>query len=363
MRIMRKIRCCCGVLAVLVWGACSASDDLPNDEYIGDTAPPDTHVVDTTTAPRDTADTADTAPPATESDGPATPTDTGTPTDDGTPTDIPGTDDTSAPIQKVFFDDFSYSSVAEPAFAAQGWYVRTGDGGPGVADCRWESEQVRFLSEPADEAVQLMRLVATTDGTGAGSVQAEVYTSRQFFYGTYAARVRFSDQPAEGSVAGDGLVQAFFTITPWSMANSPEYSEVDFEYLPSGGWGRATSTLWQTTWAQAEPVSNTHDAQEQSHAGWRVLVFVVTDGEVRYFVDGVQVASHGVPYAPVSIMGLHFNHWFIDGMLKPESGTRSWYQDVDWVYHVADVALTPDAVLQRVTAMRAFGLERWNSMP
>ena len=48
------------------------------------------------------------------------------------------------------------------------------------------------------------------------------------------------------AVDGDQVVQTFYTITPYLEPLDPDYSEMDYEYLPNGGWGGAALTFHVT---------------------------------------------------------------------------------------------------------------------
>lgn len=266
------------------------------------------------------------------------------------------------PPMQMFFDDFTYSRFDDPVFLARGWRARSQGGGPGPLGATWGPEQVLFLADPDDATNKVLRLVARTQGTAEGTTQAEVFSQQRFFEGTYAARVRHTDSPAVGPDV-DGIVQTFFSITPWSYAQSLDYCEVDFEYLPNGGWGVDGATMWQTTWEIAEPSNSVSATQNSSHEGWRTLVFVVSGGNVHYFVDGVPVSTHGGEHYPESEMGIHFNHWFITNMLNESTEVREWHQDVDWVFFAQDVVLSPDDVLAEVQNFRADGTTHHDSVP
>jgi hypothetical protein len=78
----------------------------------------------------------------------------------------------------------------------------------------------------------------------------------------------------------------------------------------------------------------------------------VSDGKVRYFVDGRLFAEHGGNYFPEDTMSINFNLWFIrDGMTK-ETGRREYQEDIDWVFFQAGAALTPEQVEAAVAAFR-----------
>jgi len=259
---------------------------------------------------------------------------------------------TSTPAQ-IFFDDFSYSTADE--MTANGWVIRDGQGWPGVTGASFRAENVSFIDYPAQAGNQLLRMTSSTDGTGANTYQTQICHQRKYFEGTYAARVRFSDVPVSGS-DGDQIVQTFYAITPYEKPFDPDYSEMDFEYLPNGGWGGTPVTMHVTTWetVQIEPwnADNASNATEGSMAGWHTLVAQVTGGTVRYFVDGQMIAQHGGDYYPDAPMSINFNLWFIDGGLSGASDVREYQEDIDWVFHAADALLMPDEVDAKINELR-----------
>jgi carbohydrate binding protein with CBM5/12 domain/glycosyl hydrolase family 16 len=254
----------------------------------------------------------------------------------------------------VLFDDFSYASSADPALAARNWTVRTNAGGPGVPGASWPASNISF---PTSGGQKVLQLRAATDGTAGGTSHAEMFQRRAFFEGTYAARVRFTDAPVSGS-DGDHLVETFFTITPLDRPLDPNYGEIDFEYLPNGGWGEQGPIFYQTTWEtyQNEPwqADNTHTAQRTSFDGWHDLQFTVSGGRVKYYVDGVQVADHGDRYYPETPMSINFNLWFID-LATHTGGLAAYHQQVDWLYFADTEVLTPAQVASRVSGYRGAG--------
>jgi hypothetical protein len=51
-------------------------------------------------------------------------------------------------------------------------------------------------------------------------------------------------------------------------------------------------------------------------------------------------------------MSINFNLWFIkDGMVNV-AGARQYQEDIDWVFHEAKTALTPQEVEERVKTLR-----------
>lgn len=261
---------------------------------------------------------------------------------------------TSTPVDEVIlFDDFNYAAHDDPALSENGWIVREGEGWPGVPGAVWRAENVTFLDDPDAEGNRLMQMTSSVE---AGvTYQTQVCNQRKFYEGTYASRVWFSDEPAEGA-DGDQVVQTFYLISPQEYDLDPMYSELDYEYLPNGGWGFSDSVFFATTWEtfQLEPwiAENTSEWLEGSMAGWHTLVIQIADGAASYYVDGELFAVHQDEYYPEVPMSLNYNLWFIrDGQLD-SSETRAYVERVDWVYFVADTVLTPDEIEARVVSLR-----------
>jgi hypothetical protein len=262
----------------------------------------------------------------------------------------------------VVFDDFDYTSHTDPAINANKWSVRSNSGGPGIPGAAWPAENVSFPSVDGQKSLQL---TSWTDGTGAGTAQSEFLSnSLRFYEGTYASRVKFSDAPISGN-DGDHIVETFFTITPLNAPLDPNYGEIDFEYLPNGGWGEPSNIMYQTTWEtyQAEPwqAVNTHGEQRTSFNGWHDLVFTVSGGEVTYYIDGTKVATHGGIYYPETPMSVNFNLWFIDS--AAHTGGRSTYtQAVDYFYYAGGEVVSPTEAKNRVTAYRSAGTKHQDTL-
>ncbi|MFB9904045.1 glycoside hydrolase family 16 protein [Allokutzneria oryzae] len=268
----------------------------------------------------------------------------------------------AAPGQ-VLFDDFSYSSSTDPLVLQRGWRVRDYQGGPGVPGAVWSPGQITF---PGSGAEKVMRLSGVTDGSAAGTRQAEISHQRKFFEGTYSARVRFSDRPTSGP-DGDQLVQTFFTITPLAFPRDPDYSEQDFEYLPNGGWGTTGPNMFCTSYEtyQADPwwVDSESEHEATGLDGWHVLTLQVMNGTMRYFVDDRLVVEHGGRLYPETPQMINFSQWFIGGGLVGGSTTRGYEMDVDWVYYADDERLSPTQVRDRVVAQRNSGQSFVDTVP
>ncbi|HEX3557664.1 MAG TPA: glycoside hydrolase family 16 protein [Pyrinomonadaceae bacterium] len=266
---------------------------------------------------------------------------------------------------QILFDDFSYTDQAE--LTGHGWIVRTTAGWPGVPGATWWREGVTFLKGEGPARNRILRMTSTTDGTGEHTKQTQICHERKYFEGTYAARVRFADEPAMGP-GGDQIVESFYTISPLKAPMDADYSELDFEYLPNGGWGVAGSSLYETTWFTFSPEpnwkkDNVFNLTQGSRAGWHTLVTQVAGGKVRYFVDGQQQVEHGGRFYPRSIMSINFNLWFIrDGAAKVQ-GARSYNEDIDWVFFESKSALTPEEVESKVAALRRQSVKFRDTVP
>ncbi|MFF8807498.1 glycoside hydrolase family 16 protein [Streptomyces omiyaensis] len=265
-----------------------------------------------------------------------------------TPTGPPGT----------LFDDFDYTGADDPSLGAHGWEVRTGGGGPGIKDT-WSADGVAFASDPAAEGGKVLRLRSSTDGTARGTTQVEVQTtSRNFFTGTFAARVHLSDEPVSGR-DGDHVVQTFFPISP--ADSSENYSELDFEYLPNGGWGSVGPQLDNVSWYKADPPDRVHGTLKRRLGGWHTMVITAMDGKVVYSLDGKELFTSSGKYVPRERMDIHFSNWFID--LPFTGGPRTWDMKVDWVYHKADEAVSPADVQKAVDGFRGAGTTHVDTVP
>jgi hypothetical protein len=275
-----------------------------------------------------------------------------------------------APLRKglssqILFDDFNYAGRKE--LTKHGWIVRTVAGWPGVPGATWWKEGVSFLKDPDQPRNRILRMVSYTDGTGTGANQTQICHQRKYLEGTYAARVRFTDNPLSGS-AGDQIVESFYTISPLKAPMDPDYSELDFEYLPNGGWGISGPTLYGTTWETFSPEpnwkkDNVFNISSGSQAGWHILVTQVADGKVKYFVDGKQLAEHGERFYPESLMSINFNLWFIKDGLTKEQSVRRYNEDIDWVFHEARTALTPEEVETKVATLRRRSVKFRDTVP
>lgn len=285
--------------------------------------------------------------------------------------------DLQRPTGAVLFDDFSYDNI--DGLYANGWKARTETGHPGVAGATWSERGVSFPSVTTGAEEGMMRLTSFTDGTAANTQHVQVCHSRKFLHGTYAARVFFRDQPTQGP-DGDGVIQTFYAISPLNSPMDPNYSEMDFEYLPNGGWEeflasgdwqKGENALWSTTWEtfQLEPWTkvNEHSTVFTKDVGnlngWHTLVMNSDGNTVRYFVDGYLLGEHSSNVAPEHPMSMNFNQWFTPEGPIDSSQMRQYDEDVDWVYHQVNSILTTEQVEEAVADLRKNNVKFTDNIP
>jgi hypothetical protein len=254
------------------------------------------------------------------------------------------------------FDDFNYASSADTTLTGHGWTPRSYAGGPGIAGATWSPNSIAF---PTSDGQKVLQLTGSTDGTGSGTNQAELYsTQKRFLDGTYASRIKFSDTPASGA-DGDHVNETFFAISPLNGDLDPTYSELDFsEYLPNGGWGETGPINYQTSWYtyQNDPwyADNEHSEERQSFNGWHDLVIQVANGHIVYYIDGVQVGDHSGKYYPRQTMTINWNLWFIDNATHT-GGLSTYNEQVDYLLFAKNQVLTPAQATAQATAYRSAG--------
>ena len=264
----------------------------------------------------------------------------------------------------VMFDDFSYSTFQEAE--KNGWVVRTDSGHPGVKNATWWREGVTFHPDTIDYTNKVMRLTSKTDGTSVNTRHTQVCHQRKYREGTYAARVYFNDKPDFGP-DGDGAVQTFYSISPLAKPMDKNYSEMDFEYLPNGGWGADNSTLFSTSWETFQltpwtPV-NAYDQYPGSLQGWNTLVLQVFDNTIKYFINGVLFSEHGEDVYPEVAMSINFNLWFIPERVVKHPEMRQYHQQIDWVYFNANEKLTQQQVVNQVAQLRSDKVAQLDTVP
>jgi hypothetical protein len=271
----------------------------------------------------------------------------------------------ASPGTEIFFDDFSQPDTA--ALLRDGWIVRDKPGHPGIEGASWGAANLALIDDPAQPRNRLLRMSARTDGTPQGTSHAQLCHARKFLEGTYAARIRFNDTPAQGP-DGDVIVQTFYAVSPLRFDFDPEYSELDWEYLPNGGWGDPRTRLYGVTWqtVRIDPWKAYNQPHEafRSVDGWHVLMMQAAEGKTRFYLDGVQLDQHGGRNYPAVPMSLNFNLWYSPGGLLPNvKELRVYEQDVDWVFHARNRLLSPAEVDAAVQRLRRDGTAHTDSVP
>lgn len=268
------------------------------------------------------------------------------------------------PTGTYLFDDFNYDGFE--AFQSNGWKARTETGHPGVVGAAWSEEGISFHAASEGAVNGMMRLTSVTDGTAENTRHTQVCHARKYFRGTYAARVYFRDEPTHGP-DGDEVIQTFYAISPLKAPMDLDYSEMDFEYLPNGGWGEDNHALWATSWEtfQLEPWTKVNEFSTlvESFAGWHTLVMHAEAGELRYYVDGRLFATHSAKVAPEEPMSINFNLWFTPEGPIDSRQMRQYDEDVDWVYHEVNSLLTTQEVEQKVNVLRDQGVNFADTVP
>ncbi|WP_437897999.1 glycoside hydrolase family 16 protein [Sorangium sp. So ce124] len=269
-------------------------------------------------------------------------------------------------VSAELFDDFTYTGITDNDLTSW-WWVRAEDGAPGVDGARWLPSNVSFIDDPDLASNRLLRLEATTRGSGESTSHAELQSNDdKFRLGTYSARVKFSNTPLTGPRhLADKPVETFFAISPWinDPETDPGYSEQDFEYMPNGGWGQEdTSTLWLTSWETAtlENTQSNHVAGDQS--GWKRLLIQITESDIRYYIEGALLCTHGATYVPETNQHLDFNLWF-DELAAGQTEPRTYAEDVDWVYFAKNAILSQAEVDAQVARFRASSIAREDTLP
>lgn len=199
------------------------------------------------------------------------------------------------------------------------------------------------------EGKQVMRLKTVTRGTDDTTEQSQVVGRQMHGWGTYAALMRFDDSAVCGK-GGDRPVQAFYLSSP--EKDEPRlFSEVDFEYLPHGGWGNyKTPKLHLTSWDAfgngVRKVTNT--PLDGSFHGWHLLVVNSTPDEVKMSVDGKTLASYKKPYTQDSQMRLAWRLRTLTQGRVESSELRCYQMDVAWALFAGNKYLNSDEVKELV---------------
>lgn len=251
-----------------------------------------------------------------------------------------------------FFDDFAQPDL--DALRADGWVLRDGTGHPGQPGARFAPQQLAL-------AGGLLTLSLATDGSAAGTVLAQLCGPRKFLVGTTTARVRLRDTPG----SRDPVIQSFFLASPLKHDYDPDFSEVDFEYLPHGGWGEPETRLYGVSWqtVRIDPWQSFNQASivKGSFDGWQVLTVQVEATRTRHYVNGRLMGEHTGRNVPAKPMAISFNHWLAAGAVP--GAPRDHEFEVDWVLHAAGKTVSPAAMQTRAAQLRKQGVAQRDTVP
>lgn len=251
-----------------------------------------------------------------------------------------------------FFDDFSQKDLT--ALRASGWVLRDGTGHPGLPGARFSPSQLTLDGG-------LLKLKLSTDGTPANTTLAQLCAPRKFLIGTTTAAVRLRDTPG----SRDPVIQSFFLASPLKHDYDPDFSEVDFEYLPHGGWGEPETRLYGVSWhtVRMAPWESHNQASilKGSFDGWQMLTVQVEATRTRHYVNGRLIGEHTGRNVPSQPMAISFNHWISAGAV--EGAPRDYTFEVDWVLHEAGKTLTPAAMQMRAQQLQLHGKSRIDTVP
>jgi hypothetical protein len=279
-----------------------------------------------------------------------------------TPTDSPVVTATPDRAPGVFFDDFTYTQ--QQSLIDNGWIIRTAPGWPGMPNAVWAKNSVSLIDDADQAGNRLVRMTSSTNGRAAR--QTQFCQQRKYLEGTYAARVRFTDRPVRGP-GGDQIVQTLYLISPLKAPMDPDYSEIDIEYLPNGGWGSDQSvhlSSWETF--SPEPnwkMDNASDTVSGSFDGWHTLVIQVAHQQVKYYIDDVLRAAQGGKYYPEVPMSINFNLWFIADGLAQATEIREYVEDVDWVYFAEQQTFSPQQIEAQIKQLRESAVNFTDTVP
>ncbi len=265
---------------------------------------------------------------------------------------------------EVLFDDFNYDN--QQSMTENGWTIRDKAGWPGAPGATWPIENISFVADPDQPGNILLQMLSSTDGTAAGTQQAQVCHQRKYLDGTYATRLYFTEEPLIGP-DGDQIVETFYMISPFTVPLDPDYSELDNEYLPNGGWNYKEHAYAVTSWekVQIDPwiADNDSDTMPDVTPGWHTIVMQVMNGKVNYLLDGQLITTHLGKYYPEVPMSINYNLWFVNGGLLKSSVTRQYFELVDWVYFEAGKTVFPYEVTDRVNALRGANIQYQDTVP
>ncbi len=274
--------------------------------------------------------------------------------------------------QTIMFDDFTYSGINDNQLGTfNKWRIINGVSGP-PEGAYYSRDNVGFINDPNNPENKLMTLSTTVNGQTDATTHSRIETAGfEYFEGTYAARVYFSDLP---NTYKDANIQTFYTIVSSQLGtDGSRYSELDFEYMAADKWGISpdNKVLYLTAWNRyiANPWQawKRYFAYQQSYAGWHTFVVSATDGtNVKFWIDGQYMGSmattdnDGSSVYPRNPMQVAFANWIWNNVVGPNNSNRTTTMQVDWVLFEKDNELNPQQVNAKVNSLRSQGVQRRN---
>lgn len=274
--------------------------------------------------------------------------------------------------QTIMFDDFTYTNIDDPQLSSfNKWGIVHGTSGP-PEGAQYSRNNIAFINDPNRAGNRLMTLSTTVNGSTKATTHSRIETAGfDYFEGTYAARVFFSDVPFTYK---DGNVQTFYTIVSSALAgDGSRYSELDFEYLAADKWGISPDNpvMYMTSWNRY--IANPWQAwkryfySQRSWAGWHTCVVSCTDGvNVKFWIDGVYYGAmsvtdnDGSSVYPRNPMNISFANWIWNNVTGSSTANRTTTMQVDWVLFYQNQELSPTQVDNLVASYRSQGLQRRN---
>lgn len=276
-----------------------------------------------------------------------------------------------------YWDDFDYSDFSDPELEKFGWDLLDRNAWPAPGDedgggLPYSGDNILFLADKEIPGNKIMSVATVNKGTLASRKFSRIETiDPLFFEGTYAARVKFTDE--NSAKYQDGNIQTFYTI--FQSEGKKEHSEHDFEYLPYDTW-MGNDDYEPTMYVSSHDRYDVIDGKlhfyndckflNQSYGEqWHLYQFNIYGGIIKYYIDGELVATHDKAKQdptssvyPDSKMQICFANWitfedhegFRLGPLKEERENKFF---VDWVYHAADEDVLYEQVVERVAEKRA----------
>lgn len=274
--------------------------------------------------------------------------------------------------QTIMFDDFNYSDNTDVELSNfNNWNVIHGINGPPTG-AMYDKNNLWFDADPLDASNKLMNLQTTVNGVTNAVTQCRIETNGyNYFEGTYAARVKFSNLP---NAYGDANIQTFYTIVSYLLAgDGSKYSELDFEYMASDKWSTSPNNevMYLTAWNRyiADPWAawKGYVTDVKEYSGWHTLVMSATDGtNVKFWMDGVYYGALSITdndqtsVYPRSNMQVAFANWVWNNNIGASNDIRNANMQVDWVLHVKDEEKSTVEVDNMVNDYRTNSIDRVN---